>query len=634
MLQKLRDQTQTFGFKLLAGLIIFVLAIFGFGAFNLFLNTDPEVASVDGEGITQSELLSATERERRRIAAQFGDEFDPNMIDPIRLQSMVLDQLITRALLENAADDFGLAVSQKRVDAAVTENPAFQIDGKFQADLYRRAVQAMGYTPQAFLKEMSELLALEQLQNGITQTGVLTDWELRQNARLLNQRRDLAYLPFTVEGFSPQVTVSDEEIELRYTENELDYRTEETVDVAYVELTAESLINDASITVSEDEIRDAYDAEAAAALLGDRRRSRHILIQTSENRTDEQAKDLLLDLRDRIEHGADFAELAREYSEDPGSAAQGGELGMVGKGVFDPEFEKALWSLEIGAISEPVKTEFGYHLIELEEVDVAQYPPFEEQRANIELRLRRDQAALLFIDRLRELDNLAFEQPHSLDGIATEMNLQLETASAVSRSKGEGVFANAALRDAVFATDVLDNGYNTAAVEMTDNRAVVARVTAHHAPEPIPLDEVREDIRAEIVAEKARVLAQESQQAALARVEAGESVTLVADDYGVRWQTFTLASRNETDIPQPVLQAAFKLPRPVEGAKTVGSSVLEGGGRAVVTVTRVVDGDLALMAESEVSGLRDFLQRRAGNVDFGALYATLEREASVERPDQ
>jgi len=633
MLQKLRDQTQSFGFKLLAGLIVFVLAIFGFGAFNLFLTTDPKVATVDGEGITQSELLSATERERRRIAMQFGQEFDPSMIDPVRLQSMVLDQLITRTLLENAADDFGIAVSQSRVDETVASNPSFQVDGKFQADLYRRSVQAMGYSPQQFLREMGKLLALEQLQNGITQTGLVTDWELRQSARLLNQHRDLAYLPFTGESFSSKVVVSDEDIELRYEENQLDYRTEETVDVAYVELTAESLINDASIKVSEEQIHQAYDAEAAAAQQGDRRRSRHILVQVNDKHSAEQANALLLDLRDRLEHGADFAELAREYSEDPGSAAEGGDLGMVGKGVFDPAFEQALWSLKVGEISQPVKTDFGYHLIRLDEIEVVDYPPFEKQRAEIELRLRRDQAAVLFADRLRELDNLAFEQPHSLDGMAAEMHLQVQSASGVSRTKGEGVFANAPLRDALFANDVLENGYNTPAVEMTDNRAVVARITAHHEPEPIPLDDVRDDIRAELVAERARVLADEAHQAALTRIKAGESVSKVANDYGLRWQTFTLAGRNQTEIPQPVLQTAFTLPRPAQGAKSVGSSVLDDGGHAVVTVTRVVDGDLALMADSEVKNLRQFLQNRAGNIEFGALYATLEADASVKRSE-
>lgn len=633
MMQKLRDQTQGFGFKLLAGVIIFVLAIFGFGAFNLFLDSDPEVASVNGEEITQNDLFSATDRERRRIAVQLGAEFDPNMLDSIRLQSLVLEQLITRMLLQGAIDDLDIGVSQQSIDASVTSNPAFQIDGQFQADVYRRAVQAMRYSPQAFLQETGELLALEQLQDGITQSAFLTDWELRHNARLLNQRRDLAYLAFTADGFGSQVVVTDEDVNLRYRENELDFRTEETVDVGYVELTAESLIYDESIAVSDDDVRAAYDVEAAASLLGDRRESRHILLQVSEDRTAEQARVVLLDLKDRIERGADFAKLAQEFSEDPGSAAVGGELGLVGKGVFDPEFERALWSLETGELSDPVRTEFGYHLIRLDEIEIAEYPSFENQRANIELRLRREQAAGLFIDRLRELDNLAFEQPDSLQGIVDELKLEPKTIPGVSRNHGEGVFANVAVRDAVFANDVLVRGYNTAAVDITDNRAVVARVTAHHVPQPIPIADVRDGIRAEIVAERARVVAQQSHEAALARIQAGESVSVVANDYHVRWQMFALANRNHADVPEPVLHAAFTLPRPTDRSKSVGESALDDGGHAVITVTRVVDGDLAIMAESEISSLRGFLDDRAGNLDFAAFVASIEHEASISRPE-
>ena len=633
MLQKLRDQTESFGFKLLAGVIIFVLAIFGFGAFNLFLNPDPEIASVNGESITQNDLTSAAERERRRIAMQFGEQFDPSMLDSVRLQSMVLDQLISRALLQDAADELDIGVSQKRIDESVTGNPSFQVDGQFQADVYRRAVEGMLYTPKAFLEEMGELLALEQLQNGVTQTALLTDWELRQNARLLNQRRDLAYLPFTIEGFSSSVEVSEDEVALRYEENAADYETEETVDVAYVELSAEALINDDSITLSEDEIRGAYEAEATASLMGDRRRSRHILLQVGDDRSAEEAEAELVGLKDRLSTGADFAELAQEFSEDPGSATGGGELGLVGKGVFDPEFERVLWSLQEGEVSDPVRTEFGYHLIELNEIEVAEYPPFEDQRADVELRLRRDQAAGLFIDRLRELDNLAFEQPNSLDGISQELGLAAQNTLGVSRNAGDGIFANVAVRDAVFAGDVIDKGFNTAAVEMTDNRAVVARVMKRHAPEPIPMSEVGDDIRAEIVAERARALAEESHLAALARVRAGESVSVVANDYSLRWEAFSLASRSQPDVPATVLEAAFALARPGDGAKSVGQSTLEAAGNAVITVTRIVDGDLALMAETEIESLRDGLNSRAGNLDFGAFYTTLESAASVSRPE-
>ncbi|HEY5680053.1 MAG TPA: SurA N-terminal domain-containing protein [Pseudomonadales bacterium] len=632
MLQKLRDQTQSFGFKVLAGVMIFVLAVFGFGAFNLFVNSDPEVASVNGEEITQSELLVAMEREQGRIAAQFGEGFDPSLIDGARLQAAVLDQLIARQLLGQAVDELGFGVSQSRVDEAVTANPAFQVDGRFDAELYKRRVRQLRYTPQQFHRETGALMALEQLRRGLTETAFLTDWEVRQSARLLSQKRDIAYLAFTEDDFLPLVEVSDEEVATRYAENELEYRTEETVDVEYLELSAEGLVNDESISVSEAAIEETYAADSAEALSGDRRQARHILLEVGASRTAEQAENELNAVRERIVGGADFASLAEELSEDPGSAALGGDLGMVAKGIFDPAFEQALWELEVGEISEPVRTDFGYHLIQLDAVDVRELPPLSEQRDDIELRLRREQAEELFSERLREFDNLAFEQPDGLEGIAAALALETQSVAGVSRSRGDGVFANASLRDAVFASEVLDNGYNTQAVALTDNRAVVARVKARYEPEAIPLDDVRDDIRAAIASEKARVALRQAQQNALARVRSGESVSAVADDYGLGWQTFELVSRSSADAPRAVLSAAFSLPRPGEREKSVGEATLDDGSVAVVTVTRVVDGDVSVMAEREIESMRGFLGNRVASLDFAGLTTTLEREASISTP--
>lgn len=632
MLQKLRDQTQSFGFKVLAGVMIFVLAVFGFGAFNLFVNSDPEVASVNGEEITQSELLVAMEREQGRIAAQFGEGFDPSLIDGARLQAAVLDQLIARQLLGQAVDELGFGVSQSRVDEAVTANPAFQVDGRFDAELYKRRVRQLRYTPQQFHRETGALMALEQLRRGLTETAFLTDWEVRQSARLLSQKRDIAYLAFTEDDFLPLVEVSDEEVATRYAENELEYRTEETVDVEYLELSAEGLVNDESISVSEAAIEETYAADSAEALSGDRRQARHILLEVGASRTAEQAENELNAVRERIVGGADFASLAEELSEDPGSAALGGDLGMVAKGIFDPAFEQALWELEVGEISEPVRTDFGYHLIQLDAVDVRELPPLSEQRDDIELRLRREQAEELFSERLREFDNLAFEQPDGLEGIAAALALETQSVAGVSRSRGDGVFANASLRDAVFASEVLDNGYNTQAVALTDNRAVVARVKARYEPEAIPLDDVRDDLRAAIASEKARVALRQAQQNALARVRSGESVSAVADDYGLGWQTFELVSRSSADAPRAVLSAAFSLPRPGEREKSVGEATLDDGSVAVVTVTRVVDGDVSVMAEREIESMRGFLGNRVASLDFAGLTTTLEREASISTP--
>lgn len=633
MLQKLRDQTQSLFFKVVVGAIIFVLAIFGFGAFNLFLTTDPTVASVNGEDISQNQLAVEAERERRRLAAQYGEEFDPNMIDPVMLQNSVINQLISRTLLSQAAEDMGLGASDKQINTVVLSNPNFQIDGRFEETAYRRVVGMLGYSPREFLELTGDLIGIDQLRSGITESAFNTDWELRQHARLLSQRRDIAWLAFTEEGFADQVEVSEEDVQIRYQENLLDYMTEETVDVEYVELTVDSLAEDPAIEVGAEEVAAAYEEEKAQAVLEEERDSRHILLSVGEERSLEDAVAGIAVLKTRIEEGEDFAALAREHSEDPGSASAGGDLGPVGKGLFAPEFEAALWALEVGGISGPVQTDFGVHLIELKEVIAPEFPPFEALREEIGGRLRREQAERLFMERVRELDKLAFEQPDGLTGISEQLGLVIDTVEGIGRSSGSGIFGNVALREAVFKDEVLKQGYNSPAVEYVSNRAVVARILDRHEPATRPLAEVSEEIRAVIVGERARLAIETAHADALARVETGESVAEVADNFGLTWETRELVRRNEAGVPPAVLAAAFKMSRPAEGEKQVDSAQAGDGERYVVTLTRVMDGDLSTMTEAEINGIRQFLAMRAGNGDFDGYYRALEEDASITRPN-
>jgi peptidyl-prolyl cis-trans isomerase D len=299
--------------------------------------------------------------------------------------------------------------------------------------------------------------------------------------------------------------------------------------------------------------------------------------------------------------------------------------------VFVPEFEDALWSLTEGEISQPVRTQFGYHLIQLNSVVEEEYPPFEQARADIERRIRREQAQALFLDRVRELDNLAFEQPQSLEGLAESLGLEIRTADGVTRDAGSGIFGNVALREAVFTDDVLERGYNTPAVEYVDDRAVVARVVTRHEPALRPLEEVADSIRQKIVNERARLQVQEAAAQTLASIEAGDSVSDVAADAGLEWQTVELARRNQPGVPREVLDAAFAMMRPAEDGKRAGQASNAAGDHYVITVTRVQDGDVATMTESEIAQVRNLLARREPAVDFEAFYNTLEDQASIRK---
>ena len=633
MLQKLRDQTQSAGFKVIVAVLVFALAFFGFGAFNVFAPGDPEIASVNGEEITLGMVETETERQRRRIMLQFGDELDPNAIDPLALQQSALEQLIARTLLQQAVDDLGLQASQIQVDEVVTGDPNFQIDGKFNENLYKRGVSALGYTASQYLEEMAGLLSLNQLREAVFDSAILPLWETRLLNGLMNQRRDIAYLAFTVEHFSAGVEVAQEEIQTYYDEHQAEFLTEEAVDVAYLELAWQSLLDDPGIDVNEQAVLGEYEADKAIAGDEEQRSSSHILLRVTDERGDEAARELLNGLRGRIESGESFTDLAREYSEDPGSAVAGGELGSVGKGIFDPEFERVLWSLaDEGEISEPVKSEFGYHLIRLDGIEIEPYPSFEELRADIEQRLLEAAARDLFKDRVRELDNLAFEMNDALDGIAEALSMTVQSAAGVTHASGEGIFVNSQLRDALFEADVLLDGNNTAAVEFADERAAVARVAERYPAVVQPFEEVRDAIKKILTEQAARDALLAARNEALQQVRDGAGVTAVASAHGLAWETFELAARGGgSSAPEGVLRAAFALPRPLAGERSVGAASLDDAGAALVTVTRVVDGDLAAIAEAELDAMQDYFATRSGNLEFAALQTALDAEADIER---
>ncbi len=627
MLQKLRDQTQSTGFKILVGAIIVVLTLFGFGASNLFLAADPEMARVGDHEITQNELAVETERERRRILATLGPEADD--IDRLELQQTVLERLISRSVLEQAADGLGIRVPEDEVNRQLVESEAYQVEGQFNEAVYRQQVQALGYTPVEFIAAYTQALSMEQLQNGVAGSTVIPDWELGELIRVVNQRRDIAYLPLTTDLFAQPETIGDNDIALHYEENQFDYMTDESVDVEFVSLSVGDLVVDTE--VSEEDLRSLYEDDRREALRDEQRDSAHILVQIDQNRNVEEAFALIKEIESKLSAGEEFESLAAQYSEDPGSAQNGGNLGQVGRGIFDPAFEEALWALqEPGEISPPVQSEFGLHLIRLNEVVASDYPEFEEVRESLISRVREASAGDLFTERVLELERLAFEERYSLTSTAEQMALEVQVVERVSQSDDRGIpqMGRPEVLQTLFSGDVLD-GFNSEAVNL-DDEVLIVRVRQVHDPEPVPLESVTDDIRSTLVREAAMGEIELALESGLARLEAGESVADIARSFGSTWQNFPLVRRVTPDVPASVLDAAFRLPRPVEGEKSVGSATIENG-IALITVTNVVQGEMNTTEDAEIQQLRVLGEQRSSRFDFDGFYSAAAEEIGISR---
>ena len=623
VLQKMRAGAQGIFAKILVGVIVFVLAVFGFGAIDLFSVSEPVAATVNGDDITQRLLENETARQRSFQRSRFAENVPDELIDQMVTQQGVLDALIDQTLLGQEADDLGLGVDEQTVQKRIRRE-----FGDFDQTTYRNVLANQGFTPISFQAEMAESAIREQLSKGFLDTAFITKRELRRIAEVRAQRRDIAWLLFDVDELAEGVAVNDEAIAEHYESHIDDYMTEERFDFEFVRLPKEGLGDD--MEVDEEAVLAAY--EDLVAALEPNRHAAHILLEVNDERSVEDARRQLAEVRAEVEAGADFAAKAEELSEDLGSATGGGDLGSSGRGVFVPAFEEALWALEPGQMSAPVETEFGVHLIKLIAMEDTEIPTLDERREGIVNDLRDAEAQRRFDEIVREMEEIAFES-ESLEPLAAEYELTIEPLDQVTRDGSEGILSEAKVRDALFGEDVLLEGYNSAAVVTDAAEVVVGRLRGRHPSEERPLDTVRDEIRRTIALEEAQSLAESRAFDALANLAAGDTPADVAAQSGVEWQRADDLPIDGGDPPRAIGELAFQMEAPAPGERQSDVATLANGSRAVVVLSNVVMGDYSAMTEADRSALAEQSSRLSAERDYAALLSTLRARSSISAID-
>ena len=624
----MRDGAQGLGAKVLVGIICFVLVVFGFGAFNFLAENEPRAASVNGDEITVRELQIETQRQKRNLQSSMGDEVDPNLIDNLVSQQAVLDSLINRTLLRQTAEELALVGLAESFRKELIDNPNFQVDGVFNQSMYRSTLQNLGYSPQSFQSAMETDAQLSQLVDVYQDTAFTTEHELRDAASMLNQTRDVAYMIIDAAMFEEGVGVSETEIADFYEMHTDQFVTEESFDLAYVEFSDHDSRNE--IDISMEDVRSAYESAKAASESNDRRRASHILLEVNENRSLVEALEEMSDIRSRVLGGEDFSTLAKELSEDPGSGSAGGDLGVAGRGAFVSDFEDVLWSLTTGDVSLPFQTEFGVHLVKLVAVEAVEFPSFDDEQSAIRETLLTERAERLFEERLAAVDKLAFEETDSLQPIADAHALEIKTVEGLTRSEGVGVFSSMKVRQGMLEIDVIDNGFNSRPILLEDTHAVVARLVDRTASKQKSLNEVREQIVAQLKRDKTDEQVVTMIHDTVVRLENEESASDVAARVGATWVRSDDATRAADSVPTPILQRAFELAAPGERSRSVGETQLEDGKRAIVLVTNASLGDFGATTEFERLQLTDQLTDFFGQRDFEGLIQTLRSDASID----
>ncbi|MBM1201327.1 SurA N-terminal domain-containing protein [Pseudomonas fragi] len=622
MLQNIRDNSQGWIAKTIIGVIVALMALTGFDAIFQATSTSQDAAKVNGEEITQVELSQAVDMQRRQLLQQLGKDFDSSLLDEKMLREAALKGLIDRKLLLQGAKDAKFSFSEAALDQVILLTPEFQEDGKFSPERFDQVIRQLGYGRLQFRNMLGEEMLIGQLRAGLAGSGFVTDEQVNAFARLEKQTRDFASL--NIKADPAAVKLSDAEIKAYYDEHAKEFMTPDQVVIDYIELKKSSFFD--QVAVKDDELQALYQKEIAN--LAEQRRAAHILIEVNDKVSDEQAKARIAEIQQRLAKGESFEALAKEFSQDPGSAANGGDLGFAGPGVYDPVFETAVYGLKQDQVSEPVRTSFGYHLIKLLGVEAPEVPSFASLKDKLIHDLKTQQVERLFVDATKQLEDSAFEAS-DLAQPAQELKLTVHTSAPFGREGGDGVTANRAVIQAAFSTEVMDEGANSTALELDPETVVVLRVKEHRKPEQLPLEAVASSIRAQLVKEHASAAAKTRAEEIIKELRDGK-LPLNQPIDGQSWKVQEAVARGQEGIDPAVLQAVFRMPKPAAKDKPTFGSVTLADGTVVVLRLNGVN-DAVAPTEEEKASYRRFLASRVGQQDFAAYRKQLENEAKVER---
>ncbi|WP_207808103.1 MULTISPECIES: SurA N-terminal domain-containing protein [unclassified Pseudomonas] len=622
MLQNIRDNSQGWIAKTIIGVIVALMALTGFDAIFQATTHKNEAAKVNGDEISQNELSQAVDMQRRQLMQQLGKDFDASLLDEKMLRESALKGLIDRKLLLQGAEQAKFSFSEAALDQVILQTPEFQVDGKFSSERFDQVIRQLGYSRMQFRQMLAQEMLIGQLRAGVAGSGFVTDAEVLAFARLEKQTRDFATL--NVKADPAAVKLTDDEVKAYYDEHAKEFMTPDQVIIDYVELKKSSFFD--QVAVKDEDLEAAYQKEIAN--LAEQRRAAHILIEVNDKTTEAQAKAKIDEVQARLAKGEKFEALAKEFSQDPGSANNGGDLGYAGPGVYDPAFEKALYSLSKDQVSEPIRTDFGYHLIKLLGVEAPEVPTLASLKDKLTRELKAAQVEQRFVEATKQLEDSAFEAS-DLAQPAADLKLTVHTSKPFGREGGEGVAANRAVITAAFSPEVIDEGANSTAIELDPETVIVLRSKEHLKPAQLPLESVSAAIRTQLTKEHASAEAKTRAEKLIADLRDGKAPLDKAID-GQNWKITEAATRGQEGVDPAVLQALFRMPKPAAKDKPTFSSVtLPDGSLMVVRLNGV--NEAAAPTDEEKAQYRRFLASREGQQDFAAYRKQLEAEAEIER---
>jgi peptidyl-prolyl cis-trans isomerase D len=617
MLQAIRDKVTGW----IAYGIIFLISIpFALWGVNSYLGGGeaPPAATVDGEEITLQQLDQAYANYRQRLAQLFGGSIPESLANETAIRAQVLDQLIEDTALRRYIEQRHYRIGDKTLARMIRDMDEFKGEDGFSTQIYEAQVRSIGLSPLAFEQQLRLSGSINQFQNGLRSTAFVTPEQSRRYASLKNQTRKIRTLVYRVDPAS--VAVEPSEIEQYYLANTDRYRTPEQIRVDYIEVSLDNIKQ--NIAVDEAEVRARYQDHLQSYTTPESREVSHILIKVDDETDEAAARARITEIRERIEAGESFAELAAELSEDPGSAPDGGSLGEVGRGEMVPAFENAMFSLQAGELSEPVRSQFGWHLILVQSISGGETQPFDAVRAALEDEIKTEIAEVQIYELVESMANIVYEQPDSLLPAAEQHGFSVRTSDWFDRASGAGIAADEKLRQIAFSDEILEQGLNSEAIELGD-RVVFVRLNERKPAQPQPLEQVEQQVRAELQRQKRADLGRKAGTEALQALRSGETLEDIAQQWSSNIDDRGFVGRDASGVDPAILQRSFSMQKPEQGKVFDGLAVGDGS-YAIIELSAVVSADAELDAETEQS-----LRMAEGEAEFQSALNYLSGRAEV-----
>ncbi|HTV79149.1 MAG TPA: peptidylprolyl isomerase [Steroidobacteraceae bacterium] len=628
MLQQIGDSLK--GHKWLTyvvfGALALIFAAWGaYGVANLSFGTSSYAAKVNGHTIPYEDVKSAWQRQQNEWQQRFGGEMPAG--ERSILQDQLLESAVRNTLIVDRAHDLGYRVPPDQLTEAIRNEPAFQLDGKYNADLAKSRLQSAGITEDQFANDLSSDLERRQLEEGMQLSQFVTPVELARLRDLTDEERQIRYALVPLAKYAAAAQVTDAGIQAYYDSHRAQFMTPESVHLQYAQLTLQQVTD--QTTVSDADIQDYYNKNKTRYISTEQRHAHHILIAVNDKVDAAAALKKAQDIEAKLKAGANFEALARQYSDDSGSAAQGGDLGLSERGSLEGPFGDALFSMKPGQISAPVRTRFGYHIIRLDDIVPARGKTLAEARADVLTQLKHDRAADRFGDIQEQIEQKVDQE--SLPALAKEFGLTLGDIPAYLKGTGGGDLGSSRdLQSLIFSDAVLGEHKTGGPLLLDNDKLVLVKDLSHQLPQPKPLATVRDQIVATLRQESGSKAALAAAQGAVKSLRSGQDFDAVAKQLGVSADAARFVGRQDPSVPAQIREAAFKAPKPAAQHATYEALAQPDGGAVVLAISAVRTG-AAPTDQQQVSSMVHDLDAEYADDDVRAYIEQARKSAKVQK---